>query len=400
MSKFEVIMPNVIAEQPIKGATESFEWLTDIIESRDGREHRVMLRSLPRVTLVYSFIAHPHNRNYYLNLLRNNLTDIWLIPNWLRAVYVGRINKGTTIVENHFDNHTGDNLLIYQDSTKNEVAKWLRASEKKSLEFVFHNERQPKLEFIFSNPTDDGKLGLSPTTNDYQAAYLLLLQKCYLNNAAYKTSGFDAQVDVTLEVVEPPIYREPTIPKNIYLDIEVLHNNYGVNESVLNKDIDIVDYGMGKITRIDRWERTKQSRSINFYLDGFDEIKKFKEFIYRRAGSLNPFWLCDGDVNICGKVRGNQIIIRDSHYDDLPSFKYLSLFHDNAISYARIISVSNSAHSNIIITIDKTIEQPVNKISFMMLCRFNTDKVQIEYDTNQQAKSDIPVIEVFDDQYF
>jgi hypothetical protein len=118
MSKIEVEMPNIIAEQPIEGITESFEWLTDIIESRDGREHRIMLRSLPRVMLDYSFIAHPHNRNRYLDLLRNNLTSTWLIPEWLRAVYIGRINQGTTLVRNYFDNHVDDNLLIYQDSKK------------------------------------------------------------------------------------------------------------------------------------------------------------------------------------------------------------------------------------------------------------------------------------------
>lgn len=396
MSKFEVIMPNVIAEQPTAGATESFEWLTNVIESRDGREHRVMLRSLPRVTLDYSFIAHPHNRNYYLNLLRNNLTDIWLLPSWLKAVYVGRINKGTTIVENHFDNHVGDNLLIYQDITKKEVATWLKSSEKKSLEFVFHDEHQPKLEFVFKEPPD-GKLGLSPAINDYQAAYLLPLEKCYLNNVTYKTSGFDAKFDITAELVDQPLYRAELIQKQTYLGIEVLHNNYGANESTLNKCIDKVDYDIGKTTRINKWDRTKSSRSILFYMDGLDEIKKFKQFVYRMSGRLNPFWLCDGDVNIYGsKIVGNQIIIRN----DLPSFNYLALFHDNCVTYVKIMSVSHDNYGNTIIVFDKHINYTVNKISYLMLCRFDSDIVQIKYDTNQRAQSNIQVTEVFDDQYF
>ncbi|NUF48733.1 hypothetical protein [Gilliamella sp. ESL0250] len=394
-------MPNIIAEQPIEGITESFEWLTDIIESRDGREHRIMLRSLPRVMLDYSFIAHPHNRNRYLNLLRNNLTGTWLIPEWLRAVYIGRINQGTTLIRNYFDNHVDDNLLIYQDSKKNEVVTWLKSSEIKSLEFVFHAERQLKPDFVFAEPPNEKKEAISAVINNYKAAYLLPLRECYLNSSKYKTSGFDAQFDVTIELIEQPNYHSKIIKKPTYLGIEVLHNNYGTNESTLNKDIDIVDYDVGKITRIERWERTKLSRSIKFYLDGFDEIKKFKEFIYRREGRVKPFWLCDGDVNIYGgKVRGNQIVIRNGHYNDLPSFKYLSLFHDNAVSYAKIISISNDLHDKTIIVIDKIIEQPVNKISCLTLCRFDTDRVQIEYGTNQQAQSDIQVIEVFDDQYF
>jgi hypothetical protein len=401
MYKIEVVMPNIIAEQPISGTKESFEWLTDIIESSNGREHRIMLRSLPRVTLDCSFMAHPHNRNRYLNLFRNNLTNIWLIPEWLSAIYLGRINKGTSLVKNYFDCHIDDKLLIYQNSTTNEVVTWLKSSEIKSLDFVFNLKRQPKFEFIFEDMPDEKKEAISPVINNYKSAYLLPLRECYLSNVSYETSGFDAQFDIVIELVEQPIYHRKVVKKQTYLDIEVLHNNYGHNNSALKKDIDIVDYDIGKITRMERWESPKQSRSVKFYLDGFDEIKKFKEFIYRRAGRLNPFWLCDDDVNIYGgKIRGNKIIIRNNHYNHVPSFKYLSLFHDTSVSYVKIISVSNDSHGNTIIIIDKNIEQPVNKISCLMLCRFDTDRVQIEYKTNQQAQSDIPVIEVFDDQYF
>ena len=393
-------MLNVIAEQPLVGSKETFEWLTDIIESRDGREHRIMLRSLPRVTLEFSFIAHPHNRNRYINLLHNNLTDIWFIPDWFKAIYIGRINKNTFLFKNYFNNRVGDNLLIYQDSSKNEVATWLKSSKIESLEFVFDNQKHQKLEFIFKDPTDKGKQGLY-LVNNYQAAYLLSLQECCLKNVAYKTSGFDTQFDVTIELTESPIYRAKSIETQTYLGIEVLHNNYGVNESSLSKNIDIVDYEIGKITRIERWDRTKSSRTVKFYLDGLDEITKFKEFIYRIGGRLNSFWLCDDDVNIYnGKVLGNQISIKSIYHSDSPSFNYLALFHDSSVVYVKIMNVKQDEHGNTLLIIDKTISQPVKKISHLMLCRFDSDSVQIKYNTNQQAESNIQVVEVFDDQYF
>lgn len=392
-------MLNVIAEKPLVGSKETFEWLTDIIESRDGREHRIMLRSLPRVTLDYSFIAHPHNRSRYINLLHNNSTDIWFIPDWFRAVYIGPINKNTFLFENYFNNHEGDNLLIYQDSSKNEVATWLKSSKIESLEFVFDNQKHQEMEFIFKDPTDEKKQGLY-LVNDYLIAYLLPLQECCLKNVTYKTPNFDTQFDVTIELIESPIYRAKSIETETYLGIEVLHNNYSVNESSFNKNIDIVDYELGKITRMERWDRTKSSGIIKFYLDGLDEITKFKEFIYRIGGRLTPFWLCD-DVNVCDdNIRGNQITIKSIYYSDLPSFKYLALFHDNSVVYVKIMDVKQDEYDNTVLIIDKTIKKPVKKISHLMLCRFDSDSVQIKYNTNQQAESNIQVVEVFDDQYF
>ena len=394
-------MLNVIAEQPLVGSTETFEWLTDIIESRDGREHRIMLRSLPRVTLNYSFIAHPHNRNRYVNLLHNNLTDIWFIPDWLKAVYIGRINKNTFLIRNYFNNHIGDNLLIYQDSSKNEVATWLKSSEIESLEFVFDNEEHKELEFIFKEPADDERKQGLYLVNNYLEAYLLPLQECFLKNVSYKTSGFDTQFEVIIELIEPPLYSSESIETQSYLGIEVLHNNYGINESSLSKNIDTVDYEIGKITRMARWERTKSSRPVKFYLDGLVEITKFKEFIYRIGGRLNPFWLCDGDVNIYdGKIRNNQITIKSVHHGDLPSFNYLALFLNSSVVYVKVMNVKQDVHGNTLLIIDKTINQPVKKISHLMLCRFDSDSVQIKYNTNQQAESNIQVVEVFDDQYF
>lgn len=393
LSKIEVSMPNIIPEQPIEDAEESFEWLTDIIESRDGGEHRIGLRSLPRVMFDYSFIAHPHNRNRYLNLLRNHLTDIWLVPDWFQAIYAGRIDKGTDTIDNKFNHVIGDKLLIYQDSEKNEVVEW-----KKSIVFIFTNEKpSKKLHFIFrENTRKEQGSEISQVVNNYKVAYLLSLRKCYISNAKYTTSGFNAQIDISTELIDPTDY-SGTIAKNTYLGLEVLHNYYGSNESTINKDIDIVDFDIGKVTRMKRWEYSKLSRSIKFYLDGIDEINSFKEFIYRIEGKLNAFWLCDGDIHYFNPtIKDNHLGIKTYNYIDITSFKYLALFHANSITYAKVIDIADSG----ILTLDVKITEPVLKVSNLLLCRFNTDSVSIKYQTNFQAQSDISIIEVFDDKYF
>lgn len=387
-------MSNIITEQPIEGAQESFEWLTDIIQSRDGGEHRIGLRSLPRVMFNYSFLTHPHNRNHYLNLLRNNLTDIWLVPDWYKAIYVGRIDKGTFKIDNKFNHYVGDKFLIYQNSDKNEVVEW-----KKPFEFIFSDEKTSnQFNFKFKEIPLKKEYGreINPVVNDYKEAYFLPFKECYIQNAKYNTSGFDAQIDISTELIDPIDYSQ-TIANETYLDLEVLHNYYGSNESTINQEIDIADYDIGKTTRITKWKYSKLSRSIKFYLDGIDEINSFKEFLYRIEGKLHPFWFCDGDINFYDYYIGkNHIEIENKNHIELTSFKYLALFHANSITYAKVIEIRNSQD----LILDVNITKPVLKVSNLLLCRFNTDKVSIEYQKDFQAQSDIPIIEVFDDKYF
>lgn len=392
-------MSNIITEQPIKGAKETFSWLTDIIETKNGREHRIGLRALPRVSYEYSFLTHIHNRNYYLNSLRNNFTEIWLIPDWLSGIYLGELELGQKTIPNILNQKVGDKFLIYQNAEHSEVNEWLQLPKQKPLEFVFIEPQKTKLVFELKKRVPvEKQVNIKPINYHYKAAYILPLMPCYLTNTKYTTSGYESQIDISVELSHELNFSSGANYGIKYLGLEVLHNCYGVNESTIQKDIEIVDYDLGKITRIENWQYSKLSRSLTFYLDGLKEIQAFKKFIYRIEGKLNAFWLCDNDENLVKThILGDKIYIENQSFN--PSFKYLALFHPDSVSYVKIINIKNTGKS-IQLTIDQVITKPITKISHLMLCRFDTDDIQIEYDTYLQAQSNIPIIEVFDDQYF
>lgn len=392
-------MSNTITEQPLKGAKETFSWLTDIIETKIGREHRVGLRALPRVTYEYSFLTHTHNRNNYLNSLRNHFTEKWLIPDWLSGIYLGELEPGQTTVSNILNQKVGDKFLIYQNAEHCEVNEWLKLPIEKPLEFVFTEPKKSKLEFKLKKRAPvEKQITIKPINYHYKTAYILPLMECYLSNTKYTTSGYESQIDISVELIQELNYRSSVSYSSKYLGLEVLHNHFGVNESTIQKDIEIIDYDLGKITRIENWQYSKLSRSLTFYLDGLKEIEAFKKFIYRIEGRLNAFWLCDNDENLIKThILGDNIYIENQSV--IPSFKYLALFHPDSVSYVKILNTKNLGKS-IQLKLDQVITKPITKISHLMLCRFDTDSVQIEYDTYLQAQSNIPIIEVFDDQYF
>lgn len=392
-------MSNIIAEQPMSGSKESFSWLTDIIESQDGSECRVGLRSYPRLNYEYSIAVHANNRNTYHNLIRSNFTDNWLIPNWFLAKYYGSIHYNCDTLNNVLDQKVGDKFLIYQDAQHSEINNWVK-QKKKVLTFKFISSVPKDNVFQFDEGDDFNEVvNINFTKNNYRAAYIIPLISGVLLNAKYSTSGYDAQIDLQFDITNN-ITEYNSSAVITYKNMEVVHNNEGKNESLIKKDITTIDYETGKITRLDKWTRAKNSRSVSFYMNGYDEINDFKRFIYRVAGRLNPFWFCDNDVAIHRfTVSGNTILIPNNAYINLQTFKYVALFSGEDISYAEVLSV-NSAKNHTTLTLDKKPVDTVWKISNLMLCRFDTDTVQISYETYQQARSEIKIIEVFDDQYF
>lgn len=392
-------MSNIIAEQPMSGSKESFSWLTDIIESQDGSECRIGIRSYPRINSEYSIAIHANNRNTYHNLIRSNFTDNWLIPNWFLAKYYGLIHYNCDTLNNVLDQKVGDKFLIYQDAQHSEINNWVK-QKKKVLTFKFISSVPKDNVFQFDEGDDFNEVvNINFTKNNYRAAYIIPLISGVLLNAKYSTSGYDAQIDLQFDITNN-ITEYNSSAVITYKNMEVVHNNEGKNESLIKKDITTIDYETGKITRLDKWTRAKNSRSVSFYMNGYDEINDFKRFIYRVAGRLNPFWFCDNDVAIHRfTVSGNTILIPNNAYINLQTFKYVALFSGEDISYAEVLSV-NSAKNHTTLTLDKKPVDTVWKISNLMLCRFDTDTVQISYETYQQARSEIKIIEVFDDQYF
>lgn len=391
-------MLNIIAEQPTAGAKESFSWLTDIIESQNGSECRIGLRDHPRVNYEYSVIVHTVTRNSYHNLIRSNFTESWLIPDWFLAKLYGPISAYSDTLNNVFNQKIGEKFLIYQDDRHVEVNCWIK--QKRKAMFKFTDKKSENNRFKFDEDDELNEVvNINFTKNNYRNAYIMPLKTGILLNAKYSTGGYDAKIELQFDVTGCGNEYDGQ-PAVTYKSIEVLHNSDGINESLIKKDVSTIDYETGKITRLEKWDKSKNSRTIKFYLSGYDEILKFKEFIHRTAGRLNPFWFCDDDVAIYQfDMRDNKIIIQNNFYINLQTFKYIALFSSDDVTYAEVLSI-DVTEKNTVLTIDKKPDGKVLKISNLMLCRFDSDTVQISYEKHQQATSEIQIIEVFDDQYF
>lgn len=105
-------MKKILIEQPLSDYSETYAWLTDVIESLNGKENRLQIRILPRVTADIKLYINQNRHLEYFDHLKNGVDDVWQIPNFVGAVYLGAINEGDRIEKIYLINQHANNYLF------------------------------------------------------------------------------------------------------------------------------------------------------------------------------------------------------------------------------------------------------------------------------------------------
>jgi len=97
--------------------TERLEWLTDVMESRNGDEQRQRLRQNPRLYLDYEFLVHHDDLNVLDTLLFGWQGRAWAIPLWQHGQRLSKkLVVGSTFIECGVDGYEfqeNDSLMLY-----------------------------------------------------------------------------------------------------------------------------------------------------------------------------------------------------------------------------------------------------------------------------------------------
>lgn len=108
--------------QPV---TERYEWLTDVMESYNGTEQRLQLRTNPRKQIEYQVLAEGHMANQSDALLWGWQSRVFALPIWRNGLYLNQpLFKGSQsipIQSLYYDFKHNGLLILYQNENHYEV---------------------------------------------------------------------------------------------------------------------------------------------------------------------------------------------------------------------------------------------------------------------------------------
>jgi hypothetical protein len=112
------------------GITERLAWLTDVLESYDGSEQRIRLRSIPRRSFEFQLDLAGHDVRVLETLLHAWAARVFAVPVWTdRTVLTAPLSAGATAVRvsdaANADYHAGGLVAFWSDNQHHEVGEIL-----------------------------------------------------------------------------------------------------------------------------------------------------------------------------------------------------------------------------------------------------------------------------------
>lgn len=84
---------------PMPATRETFDFLTDVVETHNGTEDRTQVRAIARGKWQYPISADLRNAQAIFNAAQQNLRGDWAVPIWAQAQFVGNLNSATVPCE-------------------------------------------------------------------------------------------------------------------------------------------------------------------------------------------------------------------------------------------------------------------------------------------------------------
>lgn len=365
--------------QPEAPAGESLEFLTDIMESRDGGEQRLQLRSMPRQIISYVFPLQSWNNACSFNTSYGAIGKKWAVPIWSEVQYVGTILDNAVTIT--------CNTTLY-DIRANSLA--LLYSGEKSWQVV----EIGTITATYVNITSD---------IDYMAnCYLIPIRLGWIEGSlSSSTNGYNKKTNVTFEI-EDNLAITPSAPTQ-YLGDDIYYTPPLLSNGSLTRTIQVqmekMDGELGIIKRQFPWLNAKYGSGYNTITINRTEYMDYKNFLYRRAGKFRRFWMPTFEQNLrlvsTGTITTTIIIEGDdfNSYTFRPNIAILA----NGVWYPRIVSNPIAQPLNRVqLTLNTALNLPASQITnicYLGLNRLNTDRIEMQW-SEGVMESNINILEL------
>ena len=383
-------------------AEEVLGFLTDIIESLDGREQRIALRKNPRQKFEVTYALDGNDRQRMQAILFDWMDKTFGLPLWHENVRLtASVPPGTTIYPvsgaDDCDFRVGGMAVVFQD-----------------------NETFDVISIIAK--TDNTITASDPSVNGYSAgAYLMPLRIAVIrrvvegNKSLVNLETFFVEYEVIDNDTGAPA--GTTVPGfwTIY-NTRVLFKqcNFVDGQTVPvshSKRVYLIDNMTGRISLSSTWDRGKKAHQKGFSLHSRAEILQFRKLLSGLRGSQKAFYI----PSFSDDLTPNTPLLMGAATMDIAAIDYVRFvrnrfpmtifeihFTDGSSLLRTIINSATISSSTERLTLDDTwpvgrAVSEVERIEFYDLVRFDTDEFKMSYLRIGNATCVAPVIRVFDD---
>lgn len=371
------LIPHV-AELPI---VETLSFLTDQIESYDGTEQNIQLRSKPRQAFNFSIPLQIGKDADVFNTVYGAIRKNWAVPQWTDAQYVGSIAAAAT--------------FVLCDTTNYDLRD-------DSLAMLYTGCGQYKIVEITSIASD--RINFAAIDTALKGAMLIPIRVGFIRGTVNKpTNGLTGSVKITFEVDDTLEYA-PSVPDQ-YLSNDIYYTPTLLDSGSIDTDIqqrqDLTDYDLGVIERRSPWPHAKFGRRFRSLTTTPEERKEFRDFIYRRLGKSRPFWMptFQNDLRLknTGTIVSTLVVSSDSYIAYANGRTHIAV-EAAGVWYPRVISTPIQTDPDTIqLTLSSALNIPassVKRISYLGLNRLNTDIIEFNYSSPKAVETGFQMLEL------
>lgn len=204
-------------------ATETLEFLTDIVLTHNGTEDRTKNRSVARQKVGYKIRTDLLNRQSPFNLAMQNIRGKWGVPLWAEAQFVGTVSGTAIDCQTELSAFAaGDLVLVYQNKKAWEVSQVLSVGLNQLVLTPGIGEYKNALVVPVKSGIIDGDItdGASGYQSVYNMTFRVFEPKPYTTHLA-PMFALDVSGSMNDEV-EPGISRLERAKEQIYTAVEAL----------------------------------------------------------------------------------------------------------------------------------------------------------------------------------
>jgi hypothetical protein len=360
--------------------TERLEWLTAVNEMRDGTEQRHRMRQHPRLTLDYDFLIHHDDAHMLPSMLFGWQGRAWGVPLWhqgQRAVSV--INAGAQVIPcdtEGYEFQVGSSIVIYSSPTQYEALTItsITPTEVTTSSTVQRNWPGGTWLFPLRIAFLQGAPEIKKITGEVATGPVQFLSQENLAGDGTWATSYKGR---------PVLEREPQRKDHI--------------EETWNRRTKQLDFAVGQFALIDKDPFSKAVRKGEYLSLSKSGLTEMRNVLHFAQGRWKSFWAptFDNDMRLVETVFDNDstLVIKYIGYT-----RYVNLnplrnhirvqLKNGTVHYRELVGCDdvNTPPGTETLTVDTPFTtgfsiNDVYIISFMPLCRLESDSVEIGYTT-------------------
>lgn len=362
------------------GMSESFEWKTDIIESKNGLEQRRKLRTTPRQSLSTEVFLSPNEITRADILAHSWRSQNWALPMWHES------RKGTSVT-------TSDDSI--------------------SVDTSYGDFRVGSLAVIWSNPRKFDVIEVSAITSssltfdrniafNFTSPYVVPVRVARMTSDPSRSfTGYNGKMTSSFEVVDNIAFTGADQPYQ-YNGLDVFVDQPFIPASAsYNNPIQLIDYDTGKVEQFSHWDYTKINTKWTIALDNLQAAWAYKMFMHKLCGRAKAFYMPSFESNYrittTGTVSSSFTCINDGQAEGATARVHIAfLLSDGSWEFAEITDITKNSETQLTVTFTPSLDVDASEIKqccFMGEKRLASDKVSIKWDGNYVGQTEMAITE-------